>query len=81
MSTTKFLSFRGNLKSIAGHQSQLSFVVTHPEDQPTSVYRLNCETLKLDEVSLTSGAVTMSRSPSLTSSSSVKGSIIAVSIA
>ncbi|MEZ6127907.1 MAG: HEAT repeat domain-containing protein [Planctomycetaceae bacterium] len=57
MSTTKFLPYRGELKAITGDAGLLLFVVAHLEGLATSVYRLDCESLKLSETPLPCGAV------------------------
>lgn len=51
----KFLTYRGDLKAIAGHRGTVYFVTVHPDKLPTALYALNAEKLTLEEQSLPAG--------------------------
>ncbi|OWK47383.1 HEAT repeat domain-containing protein [Fimbriiglobus ruber] len=54
----KYLTYRGDIQSAAGVGGVLAFVTAHPEDQPTALFRLDADSLKLTEHALpTGGAV------------------------
>ncbi|HZT82983.1 MAG TPA: hypothetical protein VFA26_22325, partial [Gemmataceae bacterium] len=57
MATEKYLQYRGDVKAIAGLGGTLAFVTTHPEGQPTAVFRLDADKLGLDADPLPCGAV------------------------
>ena len=59
MSVEKDLTYRGRITAIAGAAGTLAFVTVHPENRGTGLYRLDAETLALDEVPLPRGALAL----------------------
>src|SRR5438552_1003754 len=57
MATEKFVSYRGDIKAVAGVGGTLVFVTLHPEGQPTAVYRLDADKLTLATDALPAGGV------------------------
>ncbi len=57
MTTAKHLFYRGDLQAVAAVEgsSELAFVTTHPENQPTAVYRLDAEKMTLAAADLPCG--------------------------
>ena len=55
----KYLTYRGDIKAAVGVGGALAFVTAHPEGQPTALYRLDADTLKLTEQSLPCGGVAL----------------------
>ena len=55
MSTEKYLTYRGDIKALATVGADVVFVTTHPEGQPTAVYRLDAEKLTLTADPVPSG--------------------------
>lgn len=51
----KFLTYRGDLQAIAGHETTAFFVTVHSEKQPTALYALNAEKVVLVEQPLPAG--------------------------
>lgn len=55
----KYLTYRGDVKAAVGLGGPLAFVTAHPEGQPTALYRLDADTLKLSEQTLPCGGVAL----------------------
>ena len=51
MATDKHLTYRGDLKALAGSGGDLLFVTVHPEGQATEVCRLDVEKTTLKTIS------------------------------
>lgn len=51
----KFLTYRGDLQALAGHETTAYFVSEHSEKQPTALYAVNAETFALEEQPLPAG--------------------------
>ena len=55
----KYLTYRGDIKAAVGVGGALAFVTAHPEGQPTALYRLDADSLKLSEQALPCGGVAL----------------------
>jgi ParB family chromosome partitioning protein len=55
MTTERYLTYRGDVKAVAGSGGTLLFVTVHTEGQPTALYRLDCEKLTLEADALSCG--------------------------
>jgi hypothetical protein len=55
----KYLTHRGDIKAAVGVGGALAFVTAHPEGQPTALYRLDADSLKLSEQALPCGGVAL----------------------
>ncbi len=53
----KYLTYRGDIKALAGHETFAFFVTLHPDQQPAAVYTLNVENFALDEQPLPAGGL------------------------
>ncbi|MCA9073186.1 MAG: hypothetical protein KDA84_29890, partial [Planctomycetaceae bacterium] len=51
----KFLTYRGDLQALIGHETTAYFVSEHSEKQPTAIYAVNAESLALEEQPLPAG--------------------------
>lgn len=51
-----YLTYRGEIRALASSGKWLAFVTEHPEQRPTAVYRLDCESLTLATDPLPTGA-------------------------
>ena len=51
----KYLTYRGDLQAVAGHDASAFFVTLHPDKRPTAVYALNVENFALEEQPLPAG--------------------------
>ena len=59
MSEEKALEFRGDVRAITANGKTIAWVTQHPQQQPTAVYRLDAESMEMDDISLPSGAVSI----------------------
>ncbi|MGI9471753.1 MAG: HEAT repeat domain-containing protein [Rubripirellula sp.] len=60
MSTTvKYLSYRGEIRSIAVFQEMLYFTTVHVEGLPSALYRLDAEKIELSSMALPCGGVSL----------------------
>ena len=59
MSEAKALEYRGRIRAIAAHGNTIAWVTQHPEKHPTAVYRLDGDSMSLDQIALPSGAISI----------------------
>jgi ParB family chromosome partitioning protein len=59
MSTSKYLTYRGDIRAVAAVGGSVAFVTTHPENQPTAVYRLNADKFTLVADALPCGGLAL----------------------
>ncbi|MGB7344430.1 MAG: HEAT repeat domain-containing protein [Pirellulaceae bacterium] len=59
MSEEKALTYRGDIRGIAATGKTIAWVTQHPQKSPTSVYRLDGETMALEEAALPAGAISI----------------------
>ena len=55
----KALTYRGDIRAIAGGDKTLAWVTQHPQKVPTAVYRLAVESLEMTESALPCGGISI----------------------
>jgi len=59
MSQEKYLSYRGEIRALAGQGSELAFVTRHAEGQPMFLVRISLPEVKLEETPLPAGGTAL----------------------
>ncbi|MGE3809040.1 MAG: hypothetical protein AB7K24_30625, partial [Gemmataceae bacterium] len=59
MSTTRLLTYRGDIKALVGAEDNLVFVTVHVERQPTPIYRVDTDKWKLTEEAMPAGGLAL----------------------